>query len=158
MNDLAEQLLLLIAGASLTLAGAIVKSWLDRRTHSSTRVFEMRVDALNRIWQAFNEMKGLYASRVERGLAEWESEVSHDARRALTHFRRSIDNAQVVLPAEVIDVLRRIDEVYFLYDGNPDAIGIQFLRDVRVLLQELTTVVNAAMSQPTHQLDLRLRT
>ena len=54
---MAEQLLLLIAGAGLTLIGAIVKTWLDRRTHCSTRIFELRIEALRQIWHAFNEWR-----------------------------------------------------------------------------------------------------
>ncbi len=156
--EIAEQLLLLIAGAGLTLIGAIVKTWLDRRTHSSTRIFELRIEALNRIWQAFNEMKGLYAFRIEVGFPQWQNVYAQPASDALTRFRRAIDNAQVVLPAKVIDILRKMDVAYFIYHSDEVARGSQFQGQVKRLLDELATAVNETMSKQTHEINLRFRT
>ena len=163
-TTIAEQLLLLIAGAGLTLIGAIVKTRLDRRTHFSTRIFELRIEALNQVWQAFNEMKGLYASRFEVGFPRWKDEYRQQAGEALTRFRRAIDNTQVILPAAVIEILRKIDLEYHRYHRSEDInhrcedIDVMFHGKVENLLQQLTTVVNETMSKQTHEINLRLRT
>lgn len=157
ITTIAEQLLLLIAGAGLTLIGAIVKTRLDRRTHFSTRIFELRIEALNQVWQAFNEMKGLYASRFEVGFPRWKDEYRQQAGEALPRFRRAIDNTQVILPAAVIEILRKIDLEYHRYHRSED-IDVMFHGKVENLLQQLTTVVNETMSKQTHEINLRLRT
>ena len=148
----------LVAGSLLTLVGAIVKTWLDRRTHSSNRIFELRVEALNRVWQAFNEMKGLFATPVEIGFDPRSQENVQRAGEALTTFRRSIDNAQVVLPAEVIDVLRRMDELYFLYLRDDQQRPSNFQRELKRLLDELTTAANKTFGKQTHLIKLQFRT
>ena len=155
---IAEKLLYLVAGSLLTLVGAIVKTWLDRRTHSSNRIFELRVEALNRVWQAFNEMKGLFAIRIEIGFGRWSQDYAQKAAEALATFRRSIDNAQVVLPAEVIDVLRRMDELYYLYLGDDQQRPSNFNRELKRLLGELTTAANNTLAKQTHLVKLQFRT
>lgn len=160
--------MLLIAGSLLTIVGVIVKTWLDRRTYSSNRLFELRIEALNRVWQAFNEMKGLFASRIEIGVSRWSTEYmdkeieeqtyKEKAGEALTNFRRSIDNEQVVLPSEVIDILRQMDVEYFLYLDDDEAKGGQFQSKIKRLLKDLTAAVNKTMAKQTHQIKLRFRT
>lgn len=157
-SPIAEQILFLVAGALLTLVGTYFKIQFDRRTYCSTRIFELRIEALNQIWQAFNEMKGLYASRIQVGFPQWIQEYQEQAGDALSHFRRSIDNAQVVLPPNVIDVLRKMDEYFYLCLTDEDIRGGEYQGNLMRLLDQLTTEVNESMSKRTQKFVLRLRT
>ncbi len=116
------------------------------------------MEALNRVWQAFNEMKGLFATPVEIDFDPRSQENVQKAGEALTTFRRSIDNAQVVLPAEVIDALRRMDELYYLYLGDDQQRPSNFQRDLKRLLDELTTAANKTLAKQTHLVKLQFRT
>ena len=112
-----EKLLFLLLGSLLTLLGAIVKSGIDRRTHVSNRVFEQRLEALNRVWQAFNEMKGLFASRTSLGypeclgdLAVAESlEVVHQEYRPVD-LRKLVHRALDRVPHAGIRLVRTRDD------------------------------------------------
>lgn len=158
MTTIAEQLLLLVAGAVLTLIGATVKTWLDRRTHCSARIFELRIESMRQIWQAFNEMKGYYAFRIELGFQQWNADYAEQAGEGLTRFRQAIDNAQIVLPAEVIDILRKIDEAYYVYHRDEQGSDAKLHGEVRKCLEELASAVNQTMSKQTHTIRLRFRT
>jgi hypothetical protein len=110
----------LIAGAFLTCVGTAVKAWFDRRTCASNHLFELRIEALNGVWQAFNEMKDVFARRISMGFSKWKSDCGQDAEEALRRFRRAVDCEQVVLPIEIIDVLREIDDFYSLCSTEDD--------------------------------------
>jgi len=64
----------------------------------------------------------------------------------------------VILDERVIDAFRRIDELYFLYLDDEQAMGSEFLGKLRALLSELTDKVNRTMWKRSHTVLLKFRT
>jgi hypothetical protein len=161
-----EKLLILIVGTLLgcvaTVVGTVIKTWLDRRTYTSNHLFELRIEALNRVWQVFNEMKDAFGKpRDRQNLEQWKTEHGEQAKKALERFRSVVDSSQIVLDREVIDVLRRIDSAYFLYlNEESDRLTPfgQWTESVKQKLQELTETTNQMMSQQRHSIALEFRT
>lgn len=154
----ADQFILLLFGSLLTLLGVFINSWVHRRTYTSNRLYELRIEALNGIWKAFNEMKGSFAFRIQLEDSEWRSQYASEAEERLTAFRRTIDNSQVVLPIDVINILRLIDEAYYLDYNNTDHKPSEFQKILKSLLTDLSKAANYTVNQPTHTFSLELRT
>jgi len=151
-----------LLGCVTTVVGTAIKTWLDRRTYTSNHLFELRIEALNRAWQAYIEMKDAFGGpRGRQNLEQWKTEHGEQAKNSVERFRRVVDSLQIVLHKRVICVLREIDSAYSSYlDEEPDHVTpfSQWTESVKQNLQKLTKATNKMMSRQRHSIALEFRT
>jgi hypothetical protein len=110
-----KELLLLAVGAGLTLFGALAQAAINRRTSSSNRLLELRVEALSTIWIELVATRDIFGDKIALGHPRWLKERSKDAASALNRLRCQVDRSQVILDASVTGALREIDSYLFLF-------------------------------------------
>ena len=79
MNDL----FLLLLGSLFTLAGVLVKAWIDVASGSSALLFERRLDALQTVWERFNTVRRIYGAKISLGHTPWLAERGDEAKAAV---------------------------------------------------------------------------
>jgi hypothetical protein len=153
-----EVILSAVVGALLAVWVGNITSRRDRLTKASSRIFELRIEAFNRVWLAFNDMKGWFVRRLPMNPSEWKAKYRSEAGSALDKFRRTIDESQIVLPADAIEVLRKIDAAYAHYFDDEQENGDAFHKKIKEFLDELSTVANRTMSTHPHTIRLQFLT
>lgn len=134
------------------------KATLERETAASNDLYRQRVEALNAVWRAFLPVKGIYAEKITLGHENWVKPRKSQALTALNDFRGRIDENQVILPEEVVRILREIDTYLFeVLDTDDQAPSIYVCR-LNSHLATLSDVVNEAFAKRTHSIELKLRT
>ena len=155
-----EEIALVLIGAALTLAAQYIRNLSDRDTHASNRVLEIRLNALQSIWEKYAAALWVLGSRTNEG---WEH---YDEAKALQdEFRREVERNQIVLDHSVVAGLRRIDSDLLLFrdgdwhteQGRP--IGFARFRREHLdpHLDELAAAINRTMDVSTHKINLRFK-
>jgi hypothetical protein len=147
-----------LLGSTATIIATVIKTWLDRRTYTSNHLFDLRIEALKGVWQVFTEMRDVFARRVSMDFSKWKSDCGPEAKEALRRFRKAIDCEQVILPVEIIEVLREIDGFYSSTEDDKEVQPGQFVNKVNQMLETLTMETNRRMSRQRHSIRLRFRT
>jgi len=153
-----EKIILVLAGALITLLISWIKAWLDRKTNISSDLFKYRIQSLNLIWKSFMAVKNIFASKIAKGHQNWLSEHKDDAQEALDKFRLEIDKNQIILPQEIIEELRRIDLYFFEILGLDNQKPSDYQNDLNDHLNSLSAAVNTTLSAHTHTINLKFRT
>jgi hypothetical protein len=149
----------LVAGMS-ALAGVAIGQWYVRKTYVSNKIFEQRIDALNRIWAIFIELKIVVHKSFQTGYKRWREEHFAEAESLLNRFRVEIDKSQIILDYRIIEGFRKLDELYFLYAvGHLDdqERPSSFLEEFHAALEKLQSSINKVMNQRTQVIKLELR-
>lgn len=152
------EVLLIVVGAVIGLLASWAQAWIDRETSASNDLYKQRVEALNTVWRAFLPVKTIYASKISLGHENWIRTVKGEAVVALDTFRARIDENQVLLPKEVLAVLRDIDAYLYNVLSEKDQAPSDYVARLNEHLATLSAVANKALSKRTHVLDLELRT
>jgi hypothetical protein len=143
-----------LVGAIVTLLAVFLTALLGRYTFVSNRVFDLRVEALNNILRAFNEMKGYFAFRQQLGFPKWHMEYREKAIVAIHEFRRAIDNSQIVLPASVFESFREIDSAYYLFLDDEKQNWSELAQKVNLICQRMIPAINRTLRCRTHKVSL----
>lgn len=153
-----NELLLLVAGASIALFSTWVKSWIDREAHCSNEIFKQRMSCLNKIWFLFYEVKNIFGKKISLGHSKWVEQDSDEAREKLDAFRRAIDESQIVLGQEIISGFRELDVYLYVLMTDEEQKPSQYISELNEILNKLSKVINKNMDKRVHKVDLNLRT
>ena len=149
-----KELLLLAVGSGLTLLGTLVQAAIQRRTSSSNRLFELRLEALTGVWAELISVRDIFAAKIPLGHTKWAAERGAEAKAALNRFRCEVDRSQVVLDGGVTLVLRRIDTYLYQRLCEDDQKPSDYAREFGALVKKLEAVVNDSMRRSTHRVSL----
>ncbi len=138
------------------LLGMVIQSWIDRGTTASNRLFEERLKTLNEIWTTLIEVKLIYARKISLGHKKWIEKYKDEATDTVNKFRNSIDRAQVILDAPVVEALRNIDGYLhsLLFDDNQKP--SDYAKEINNLTDRLEKAVEKSMRKKTHKITLKL--
>lgn len=149
-----DELLLLLLGSLLTLAGVFVKAWIDAASGSSALLFERRLDALHAVWERFNTVRRIYGAKISLGHTRWLAERGDEAKAAVDEFRSAIDNSQITLDASVVAVFYELDQFFYLLLFEDENMPGAYARDLRKLLNRLQEAIQKNMRSHYHQITL----
>uniref|UniRef100_UPI0040565975 hypothetical protein n=1 Tax=Candidatus Electronema sp. TaxID=2698783 RepID=UPI0040565975 len=153
-----ETILSAIVGAATAIIFNWVKAWIDRETATSNELLKQRIKALNDIWLCFIKAKNTYVHKFEMGHAKWLKEYRNEAQKDIDAFREEIDKNQIILPCEIVEVLREIDIYLFDVLGLDDQKFSDYKKDIDKLLNNLSEKTNAVLGKRTHAINLKFRT
>jgi len=151
-----KELLLLLAGAGLTLLGALAQAALDRRTVSTSKILELRLEALNRIWTELVATRNIFEEKFQLGHARWVEVRGRAAEDALNRFRNEIDRSQVLLDANVTKVLREIDAYLYLLLSEEQQKPSAYIEEFGGLLHNLERTIEATLNRVNQRITLAL--
>lgn len=155
-----EEIGLVLIGAALTLSAQFIRNLSDRDTHASNSVLEIRLNALQSIWEKYAAALWVLGLRTNENWGCYE-----EAEALQNDFRREVERNQIVLDHSVVSGLRRVDSDLLLFrDGDwhterGQPIGFaQFRREhLDPHLDELASAINRTMDVSTHKINLRFR-
>ena len=163
-----EQYLLVAASAFIGgVASALLiipKALADRETHSSNRILEVRLGALQGIWDHLNELIWLVSPSMGMGYEKWHAGHYDAAKQAALDFKKEVERQQIVLDKSVVDAFKQIYSAFDLFmtgsevderHGRPQPYS-WFLRErLNPRLDTAAKAINKTMSVSTHQIALR---
>jgi len=155
--DFLEKLLLLFCGSSLTLLGVLLKSWLDLKSTTSNRLFDERIFALKDVWGKLIDVKSKCDLKISLGYERWALKCFEDAKQASREFQTSINRAQIILNAPVIQALRNIDAYFYLFINMEEGVKTSdYINDLKALIGKLEKEIQKMMRQDIHTITLDL--
>lgn len=152
------EILFTIFGAAIAIISSWVNAWINRETATSNELLKQRIKALNDIWLCFIKAKNTYACKVPMGHAKWLKEYKDKAQNDIDAFREEIDKNQIILPCEIVEVLREIDIYLFNLLSLDDQKSSDYKKDIDKLLNDLSEKTNAVLGKRTHAINLKFRT
>lgn len=160
----------LIVAASAFIGGVasalliIPKALADRETHSSNRILEVRLNALQGIWDCLNELTWLVSPSLGMGYEKWHEAHYDAARQASLDFKKEVERQQIVLDKSVVDAFKKIYSAFDLFmtgserderHNKPQPYG-WFLRErLNPRLDTAAEAINETMNVSTHQIALQ---
>jgi hypothetical protein len=146
-----------VTGAVLSLIPAWLKSIWDRRTTSSNTLFDMRLDAINKIWHSFLKVKTIYDQKIYNGHDNWLRTHKENSRDLLIEYGQIIDENQIILDHCITDEFRNLESyMYSLFDLD-DQEPFDYIDKLNQHLSVLSNVINKSMGKRTHTVKLKLQ-
>jgi hypothetical protein len=155
---------LVLLGGAVGYLGRWVQGLVDRDTHASNRIFEMRMSALTSIWDKYIEALSVLSRHNALGHDDWQKEHLEEACRHLSALKKEIERHQVVLDRKVVDrfvdvcvsMVMFSDGDFQRDDGRPVSY-IGFLnKTLQPKLDDLAKAINETIDVSTHAIDARL--
>ena len=161
-SDFIKNIVLLLLGSFLTLIGTLISALFSRKTYSSNKIFEQRLELIQHIWSKFNNLKfevannyTLIFNNQDNHYESYKSKLE----TLLNNFRNEIDNAQIILDKNIIDGFRKLDEVYFLYKECEESNKLNdFNTKIYQILKYIEKEINENINKRTQKITLKLRT
>ena len=164
-----EQYLLTAAaafvGGAVSALLIIPKALADRSTHSSNRLLEIRLQALQDIWGHLNNLIWLVSPSLSMGYVKWHEEYSDRASQAALDFKKEVERHQIVLDKSVVDAFRQVYSAFGIFmggleiderHGRPRTYTWFLNERLNPCLSDLADAVNETMNVSTHEISLRL--
>lgn len=149
----------LLMGSLLTLVAGWAKSLFDRRTFISNQVFTHRLESLNTVWRAINDVKNTCTYCIPLGRDNWERDYKKEALKQLEEFRNLIEENQILLSPEIIKAFKDIDLYLYFWIQSPVEEELKPSNFIKVLqkhLDNLSSAINETMAQSTHKVKLQI--
>jgi hypothetical protein len=148
---------LIITGAVLGLISAWLKSIWDRRSTSSNTLFDMRLNAINKIWHSFLKVKAIYGQKIPLGHDNWLRTHKEDSLNSLIEYRQIIDENQVILDHCITDGFLNLE--YYMYNllSIDDQVPSDYIGELNQRLSSLSDAINKSMGKRTHTVRLKLK-
>ncbi len=162
MEEIIGSAALVLLGAVISIVSQWVKNLSDRDTHSSNRIFEVRLDALNVIWEKFSVALFEFSPSMGLGFANWKDSYFEKADKLRREFRSEVEKRQIVLDKTVIQGFKQIDSDLSIFasgelhdqHGKPIGYAEFYRTKLQPHLQELALSINKTMDISTHTIDL----
>jgi hypothetical protein len=156
---------LVLLGSLLTLAGYFVKALLDRRTEASNRIFEMRLETVDRLWRKYNSLIWIIGKSGSIGYEEWRENYFNEAEEIRKEFRMEVERQQIILGKDIVDkfldigmeAMRFSHGFYENEHGNPITYNQWYNEKLSSKLSDLSSVVNRSLQSRTHTIELKFR-
>ena len=152
-----KEISLFVAGAVVTLIATWLKSIWDRKSTSSNTLFEMRLNAIDKIWRSFLEVKKIYAQKIFLGHDNWLRTHKEKSRTLLTEYRQMLWENQVLLDHCITDVLRELADYMTELLFRDDQVPSEYIDELNQRLSKLSEVINKSMGKRTHTVKLKLQ-
>jgi len=134
--------------------GAVIGQIISRTTFVSNKVFEQRLETINKVWAVFIEIKILVHKSLHIGYKKWREDHYVEAESLLEQFRAEIDKSQILLDYRIIEGFRKLNMLYMLYaEGN---MGERFPEQYHSALSELAESINKVLKRRTQVIKLNL--
>jgi len=149
----------LLIGSLLTLVAGWAKSLFDRRTFISNQVFTHRLESLNTVWRAINDVKNTCNYYMPLGRENWERDYKKEALKQLDEFRKLIEENQILLSPEIIKAFKDIDLYLYFWIQSPvkeDLKPSHFINVLQKHLDNLSSAINQTMEKSTHKVQLQI--
>lgn len=156
---------LVLLGSLLTLTGYWVKAMLDRRTRTSNRIFELRLEAIDKLWGKYNRLVWVLGKSTQLGYNEWRDNHYEEAERAREEFRMEVERQQIILDKEIVEEFVKIggEAMKFVHGNykneNDDPISYfkWYNEKLSPKLNELSSLINESLQKRTHTVSLEFR-
>lgn len=148
---------LFVTGAVLALISAWLKSIWDRKSTSSNTLFDMRLNAIDKIWRSFLKVKTIYGQKIPLGHDNWLRTHKENSLNLLIEYRQVIDENQVILDHCITDEFRNLE--YYMYNllSLDDQAPSDYIDELNQRLSVLSDVINKSMGKRTHTVKLKLQ-
>ena len=161
----------LLTAAAAFVAGAvsalliIPKALSDRETHASNRILEMRLQALQNIWDRLNDLIYVVSPSMGMGYEKWHTIHYEEARDIALAFKKEVERQQVILDKSVIDAFKRTYSVFSIYMAGAEVDDRHkkpqpyswFLHErLNPCLDEVADSINNTTNVSTHKISLQL--
>jgi len=142
----------------------IPKALADRETYSSNRILEVRLSALQGIWDRLNELIWVVSPSMGMGYKQWRAAHYDAARQAALDFKKEVERQQIVLDKSVVDSFKRVYSAFdiFMTGSEVDERHHKpqpyswFLRErLNPRLDDVAVAINNTMNVSTHQIALQ---
>ena len=156
-STIIKDISLLVAGAAVALISAWLKSIWDRRSTSSNTLFQMRLNAIDKIWRSFLKVKEIYGEKIFVGHDNWIRRHKENSLNLLNEYRQVLDENQVILDHSITDIFRSLHEYMHGLLSLDDQMPSDYIRELNRRLSVLSEVINKSMGKRTHTVKLKLQ-
>jgi len=158
-------IVLVLLGSILTLSGYFFKGLVNRRTHSSNKIFERRLASISNIWTKYNELIWLIGPSIQLGYEDWKDQYFKQAQEARREFKKEVESQQIVLDQDIVEgfVSLGTEAMMFMHgnhqDTNDNPIGYHewYTRHLNPRLEQLSDTINRSIQKRTHTISLEFR-
>lgn len=143
-------------GAIVSLSSVALKSTLDRQSYCSNKLFEGRLEALNKIWQALVLTAGIFARKITKGHKTWLEEDREEALKSLDDFKNTVNFNGIMLDAQVVSALLSLDSFWYETLLGDDQSPAEYVSCLNNHMNKLNNAINKTLNMRYHAIHLQL--